>query len=533
MQFPSRARRQPYIGCLNAFAQSHQATTLQMLSDDILLLIISFVEVRDVLIMRQTSKRLFTLSKLRWVWHNAIKRHILDRGLPIPAGGTDLKMLSAEQLEARAVHAAKFHDNWCSANPTARHTLSFSADQYLPEETLESHKSTVSHIAFLPGCSGQFLVTVVGRIITCWEVPFDGSGAYRIADYVSPLQVEQLVINEDSEAEGTLAYLTGSPAQNDPAVVVALSLDKFHGQFLEISRLRSVRGMAYPLHTMHGSYVVLGNAPTIWYYQGPIEAVSLHSSHPLAQIGEIRAVKIVNRYMVVVRENCMQFIYAPVWRGRRTAWSGQPQLLFQLSPTAIEAIIIHRNAGTEQEDMNDWPSTPVTVLLRCREDGIEMIVQFDLLPGSNKFAQSSAEEASLPSSLLPFARCRRVNAIPVPPSCRKLHASSSGKGFCIQTRHINSRQSSYPARCLLGFHVTARSVVAPMSSEGTGKGEQPKATYLGNDVQYSEKPFYSRRCDMSEIIQRKYAIVSTAFEDTAGRIAIGDRHGQVEVLDFA
>ena len=97
-----------------------------------------------------------------------------------------------------------------------------------------------------------------------------------------------------------------------------------------------------------------------------------------------------------------------------------------------------------------------------------------------------------------------------------------------------SRHSSYPARCLVGFRVTPPPYASTAVGAQRGAGEQrPNVANLGNNVHYSEKPFYSRRCDMGEIIKRQYTIVSTAFEDTAGRIAIGDRNGQVEVLDFA
>ncbi|KZT66335.1 hypothetical protein DAEQUDRAFT_730309 [Daedalea quercina L-15889] len=534
IQSPSKAKRQPYIGCLNAFApRARPATTLQMLTDDILLLVIGFIEVRDILALRQTSKHFFSMSKLRWVWLDAIKRHIINRGLPVPAGDMNLWMLSAEQLEVRAVHASKFHDNWCSSNPTARHTLSFVADQCLPDETLELHKSTVSHVAFLPGYSGQFLVTVVGRIIACWEVPFDGSGVYRVADHISHHPIEHLIVNEDKDSEATLAYLTGtlSSVPSDPATVVVLALDKFHGRFQEVSRLRSVRAMVYPLHAMHDSYLVLGHAPTIWYFQGQMEAVTLQSSLLSVQAREIRAVKIINRYMVIVRENCLQFIYTPIWKGMRTAWGQQPVSLFQIRSQVTEAVVIHRNGVSEQE-LTDWPSTPVTVLMRCREDGIDMIVQLDLLPGPNKVLPSAEDMG--PSSRLPFAWCERVSAVPVPPSCQELHASPSGKGFCVETRTVSSRHSSYPARCLVGFRVTPPPNAVHKVAERAGAGEQqPAVANLGNDVHYSERPFYSRRCDMSEIIKRQYTIVSTAFEDTAGRIAIGDRNGQVEVLDFA
>ena len=62
--------------------------------------------------------------------------------------------------------------------------------------------------------------------------------------------------------------------------MVVLCLDKFHGILRESSRLRSVRAMVHPMHVMHDSYVVLGHSPTIWYFEEPIKAVSLHSTIP-------------------------------------------------------------------------------------------------------------------------------------------------------------------------------------------------------------------------------------------------------------
>lgn len=152
------------------------------------------------------------MSKLRWVWLDAIQRHVVDRGLPVPAGGIDLLTLSAKQLEARAVHASNFHKNWSSPQPTARYTFSFNADKCLPDEEPDDHKSTVTQVAFLKGSSGQLLVTAVGRVITCWEVPFGGASAYRVAEHVASNLVEQLIPNEDEDGEAALAYLTGSSA---------------------------------------------------------------------------------------------------------------------------------------------------------------------------------------------------------------------------------------------------------------------------------------------------------------------------------
>lgn len=152
------------------------------------------------------------MSKLRWVWSDAMKRHVIDKGLPVPAADVDIKAFSAEHLEARAVHAAKFHDNWCSPEPRPRRTLEFSADACLTDEAPAQHRSTINRLFFLPGRNGEFVVTVSSRVIACWEVPLDGSGAYRVAEWVSETKIEQVVVNEDPKSEGVLAYATADPA---------------------------------------------------------------------------------------------------------------------------------------------------------------------------------------------------------------------------------------------------------------------------------------------------------------------------------
>lgn len=249
------------------------------------------------------------------------------------------------------------------------------------------------------------------------------------------------------------------------------------------------------------------------------------------QAGEVRALKIINRYMVIVRENYIQVVYAPIWKGLRTAWGQQPRSLSEMRTSVTDAAIIHQSAVGEES--RDWPSTPVTLLLRCREDDIDAIIQIDLLPGAHNPDAAHEPDSFGSLNTLPFAWCRRVTATPVPPSCQHLHAGPSGRGFTIQTRTMTSRRSEHPARCLFGFHTTPVSGTL-RGTEAWGKGHRiATEVSQGNKVHYADRPFYSRRCDMSEVMKRQYTIVSTAFEDTVGRLAIGDKHGMVEVLDFA
>lgn len=120
-----------------------------------------------------------------------------------------MKMLSAEHLEARAVHAAKFHDNWYSKRPTPRRAVEFHVE-YPPIDDPDGPRQSfaVDQVLFLRGRNGEFLVTVAGGIITCWEVPLDGSEAYRVAEFrdFNNAKIRQVIVNEDAKHDVEMAY---------------------------------------------------------------------------------------------------------------------------------------------------------------------------------------------------------------------------------------------------------------------------------------------------------------------------------------
>ncbi|KAH9947000.1 hypothetical protein B0H21DRAFT_741288, partial [Amylocystis lapponica] len=451
------------LGDANPFSAVRTAGTIHSLPDDVLLLIISFVDVRDILALRKTSKRLYSMTKLRWVWSDAMKRHVIDKGLPVPAADADIKAFSAEHLEARAVHAARFHENWCSPAPRPRRTLEFNADRTLPEELPEQHRGTIDKVLFLAGRNGEFLVTVTGRVITCWEVPLDGSGAYRVAEWISGKRVEQVIANEDPKSEAVLAFVTGEAAEQHIVEVTTLSLDKFHGRFAMQSKLRGFRHTVLPLHTMQCDYLVFGDPLLAWFCKPPVECKTL-TKLPMSlfpdESNKILAVRPVHRYMVVVREHAIQIVYAPLWNGERAHYAGNISACVHMDYGAKSASIIVRTPSGEESA--DWPSEPVTILLRCcPEDGFNTLRQLDLLPvpraqRMQESGSSTGQKKGIfdPPCILPPGETK---SFVVAPSACKLQVGPSGKGFWIQTRNVTSRHSMYPARCLSGFYVTTAS----------------------------------------------------------------------------
>ena len=139
-----------------------------------------------------------------------LKHQVIDRRLPIPALIADLKSLSAKELEVRALHASRFHRNWSSSHPRSKRNVEFCARETTTEEASSLqlsavHPHPISHVLFPPGHNGELLITVEKNRVACWEIPFEGSEVFLIAErYLADCVVDGLVINDDPDSEAML-----------------------------------------------------------------------------------------------------------------------------------------------------------------------------------------------------------------------------------------------------------------------------------------------------------------------------------------
>lgn len=203
------------------------------LPDDVLLLVISLIGVEDILALRmvcthdlestqignrsqtssQTSKRFISVTKQRWVWSDALKYHVIDRRLPVPAFIADLKSLSAKELEVRAIHASRFHRNWCSPHPSPRRNVDFPIRELITEDDSslqlsKDHPHPISQVLFPPGYNGELLITVEKNRVTCWEIPFEGTEAFLVAErHLPDCVIDGLVVNDDPDSEAMLIVM--------------------------------------------------------------------------------------------------------------------------------------------------------------------------------------------------------------------------------------------------------------------------------------------------------------------------------------
>lgn len=195
-------------------------------------------------------------------------------------------------------------------------------------------------------------------------------------------------------------------------------------------------------------------------------------------------------------------------------------------PASSSVVVVRQVFATSSDELPDWPAEPVTILSRYSDDGFETMHQYDLLPNP-KAQDSDAKEkpSNLAYDRLPCVfPSQYTRVMSVAPSSCDLRIGPSGKGFWTETRNVIVRHAKNPARCLVGFEVTT----AEGEPKAGGKTGPPTAR-----VELSKDVLYARRCNIHEILWKKYMISATALEDTVGRIAVGDVTGNVEVLDLA
>ncbi|KAI0044230.1 hypothetical protein FA95DRAFT_1574617 [Auriscalpium vulgare] len=520
-----------------AYRPPRAAVGLTLLPDDVLLLVLSLIGVDDILALRMTAKRFFSVTNLRWVWSDALRRHVIDKRLPFPSPNADLKSLSAKELEVRALHAARFQQNWCSPAPRPRGGIEFQARHMETDESaalLEAHPHPISQVLFPSGHNGELVLTVEKARIVCWEVPFGGSEAFMVAERSLPdAAIGGVVVNDEpgSPAMLVVGYTTnithepipGYPLQALPQriTVEAWALDKFHGCF-EVLRGDTMIGnpsRLMPLSRLSGEYALIGDPVALWNWKHPEQTFLLSYGNLPSPVPDcVLAVQLVRGHLLIVRQSHIQLLPAPRFDAAGQALPHTTAAAFVHLPDAAKEAVIVVHKPTAQE-RDDWQFDPVTVLMRVEANGAHQIRKYDILP-LPKVRVGGADG--------PAARCipcvfpkAAAAAIPVPPSCSGLTVGRNGKGFWMETRNVTWGHSTFPARCIVGFDVTS------------GVCAAAGVPHWKNDLVLRKKELFVSRVGTGEVEKRKYRIATTSLEDTVGRIAIGGRDGKVQILDLA
>ncbi|KAG0702552.1 hypothetical protein DFH29DRAFT_1046259 [Suillus ampliporus] len=190
------------------------------LADDVLIQILQTLSVREILTLRQTSKRYYFLSKLRCIWCAAFCTEVLARHLPPPGPSRPLHVLSSADLEHRTLLALSLERRWPRSTPNV---------------VVSSRKrETVDQILLIPG--GTQVLTVHGNKVVYWLISGQPGASHKlqkIGEWSSPSD-DACVVVKDMECQGIVAI--GCRDQpNKSAAVFALALEPAISQLCDYS----------------------------------------------------------------------------------------------------------------------------------------------------------------------------------------------------------------------------------------------------------------------------------------------------------
>ncbi|KAI0350531.1 hypothetical protein OH77DRAFT_1064531 [Trametes cingulata] len=178
-----------------------QLLGLDCLDDDTLLHIFTLLPVTSVICLRQTCRRLEMLSRQRIVWQSICLHQVLREGYPFPHhDAADADAWTLEKLVLRALRLGRF---WLSDTRQPRCSVEFQA----------SSGTGVSHVRFLPGHGGRYIVTVykgIWSMVSCWDVGDltrpRVAEPRKLADWCPKSAIfSGFVVNSDHNSEGALA----------------------------------------------------------------------------------------------------------------------------------------------------------------------------------------------------------------------------------------------------------------------------------------------------------------------------------------
>ncbi|KDQ53937.1 hypothetical protein JAAARDRAFT_38914 [Jaapia argillacea MUCL 33604] len=161
------------------------------LVDDIIIEVLCALSVPDILSIRQTSKRLSLLTRLRNIWHHKFCCEVLSCNLPIPGHVVPLPSIPASDLEWRTRRAMRLKNRWRTSGPDTITTFD------LPVGDEDVHQVTVM-------AGGRQVLTVHTNRIVLWRISGVVGRALnvsRMGEYVFPLDEVCRVVRDPSSSD--------------------------------------------------------------------------------------------------------------------------------------------------------------------------------------------------------------------------------------------------------------------------------------------------------------------------------------------
>ena len=239
------------------------------------------------------------------------------------------------------------------------------------------------------------------------------------------------------------------------------------------------------------------------------------------------AIRRIRNHLLIVRQNHIQLLPLPSLDGTVSTKPDYGGGTILLPAPICDATIVTKPLTGDERDL--WQFDPTTVLVRMYHQEVDSVYKYDLfpVPVDAPAPPSGYEDVPFPKSLPCSLPSGPSEIIPVVQSCKKLTAGRNGKGYWLENRNVTRGRNTFHALCFVGFQVRSR--FEPSSTTPLDLG----AGCWKQEMVVTKKEVYASRVGMGEILGMRYRILSSALEDTVGRLAIGRRDGRIEIVDFA
>lgn len=284
--------------------------SLPDINDDALILVFNVLPVDSILALRQTCRRMLSISRTRLIWHNAYVHEVLHAGYPFPRHR--LPLMDASELEWAVRRAVRIGLFWRSYTTHPRKLADFQA----------SYGTGVYDVHFLPGSGGRRIVTVtkgIWSVISVWEIvcnKLSSEGAFvrKVAEW-SPKGIifTGFVVNSDSSSKGTLAVSVDRKGQQS---IEILSLHEVNDRTSVLKSIRTIDTRLKPI-ALQGSLAANcddASKAVIMNWENGAQAVLRGAEEPVDQhfqYNKCLRVVFCHRSVLVVRARSIELFAMP------------------------------------------------------------------------------------------------------------------------------------------------------------------------------------------------------------------------------
>ncbi|KAG1768895.1 hypothetical protein EV702DRAFT_1143371 [Suillus placidus] len=392
----------------------HCTSSLDKLADDILIQILQALSVREILTLRCTSKRYYSLSKLRCVWYAVFCAEVLARHLPPPGPSCSLSALSSTDLEYRTLLALSLSLGWSRSK--ANVIVSSGA------------RETVDQIVLVPG--GMQVLTVHGNKVVFWLISGKpGSHELQNIEAWSLPGDDACMVVKDMECQGIIA-IGSRDNPNRHATVFSLSLKPTLNKLCDYSLIPgTVAGISRHLLFLDTTSQQDGGGIEVLDWHTKTEGTALLPRIP-DLFGALLDLVHFSDHILVMWEACISVFPVPhVPAEGRTVVAHTKVFMFYehiSSPIAFTTCVSRGWSGADTPVYAPPQETPsLTIAARGKYGGIclTMLIRLD-----------NDEGAKYPSSF-PY---RLLRLSPVVPNeiqdsggCTQICLGSSGRGMFV------------------------------------------------------------------------------------------------------